>query len=258
MRRALVPIVTLTCLCCATLPRPTRTDLQIAGGLAHTQWTESTPACSGFPPARQLDDQVQAGIAVVHQNATGLELGGSLEAVRETVTRSVNHPSPPDGARDSMLGGGAYVGVRRQNVGTAVGGVLFGRTLAPYFTLELGSLDKIWLHVQLGRWRPFTDARVASIGGVLRPFPGGELELWFGEAASGVYAYPVATRMPGQSSFADAKFGGGLNLHLQVSEVFALVAQVVASETPSGSFGISITPSKLVEQPEKQKPADPD
>ncbi len=247
MRRLVVPFVTLSCLCCATLPRATRTDVLVSGGIARTNWTENTGACASFPPARQLDDQVQVGVAVVHENANGLELGGAVEGMRETVTASRDHPTPPDGARDYLLGGGVYVGGKWRHFGFAAGGSGWASSGTPYFSMDFGRMEHVWAHVQIGRWRPFMDARYATLGGAFRPFEGGLLEIWAGATRPALWVYPVANRVPAGGQLGDAQLAAGLNMQAQVNDMFAIFLQVAGSQSPSGHIGISFSPSRLLE-----------
>lgn len=247
MRRLIVPVVTFSCLCCATLPRATRTDVHVSGGLSRAQWTEPTTGCASFPPARQIDEQVQVGIAVTHENASGLELGGSVEGQRETVTASRDHPSPPDGARDYLLAGGGYVGGRWQHFAIAGGASFWNPGGIPYFAMEAGRLDKVWARLQVGRWRPFTDTRVATLGGAFKPFEGGQLEIWTGAVAPTLYVYPVANRILADARLADTQWGLGLTMSAQISDFFAIFLQLAGSQTPSGFIGLSFSPSALLE-----------
>lgn len=246
MRRALVPLAALLTLCCATLPRQTRTDVEVSGGLGRAQWTEPVAACSGIPPAHQFDDQITGGVAVKQVMANGVEFGGSVEGVRETVTASRDHPTPPDGARDYLLGGGAFVGFRTLYIGSSIGGSVWHNGGMPFATLEAGKLDRVWGRAQFGHWKPFTDTRFATLGIAFRPFEGGELEIWGGGVAPTLYAYAVGNRHPADTRVGDATMAGGLTFSAQISEFLGLYLQVVGAAVPSGVIGVSFSPSALV------------
>lgn len=253
MRRLLIPAVTLLCLCCATLPRQTRTDVQVLAGGGKAEWVEPY-SCGNYPQAHQLDDQLVVGLAVRHENANGFEAAATVEGMRENVTGSVSHPTPPDGARDYLIGGGGYAGFRREWIGSALGFSAFPNTWLPYGLLELGALDTIWVRFQIGRWRPLSDTRIATVGLAFRPVADAEAEIWTGLTSAAMYQYPVASRVPGQGTLGETDWGGGVTFRGQANDYFGLFAQIAASAHPSGFVGISITPFPAA----PERPDDPE
>lgn len=247
MRRLLIPSFTLLCLCCATLPRQTRTDVQVYGGLARSQWTEPGTSCGGFPPAVQLDNLAQVGGAIEHHHEIGLDLGVAVEAQHETVTSSRNHPSPPDGAQDWLIAGGAYVGATQKYVAMRVGGSVWKDLAVPYVSISSGNMDKVWGNLQIGRWRPNTDTRLASVGLGFRPVPQVTVAPWFGIVSSVLWIYPVNGRSAGgDTHWGDVQPAPGITIDAKVNAAISLFVQAVAAPLPSGFVGIGFSPEALL------------
>jgi hypothetical protein len=242
MRRLLVPIVTLFCLCCATLPRQTRTEVQALGGAGTVEWSEPSYGCGGIPPAHQMDQQFIAGLAVKHEHADGFEFAGTVEGMRETVVKSDNHPTPPDGARDYVIGGGGFVGARSRYLAGALGLSATPSGAMPYGSFEAGKLDLAWAHLQVGRWRPLSDARIVSLGVGFKPMAQIEGEVWVGLTSAAIWRYPVATRLPAAGEYGNADLAAGAWIHGQVNEYVGFFAQLAAAEHPSGFVGLTFSP----------------
>ena len=242
MRSYLVPVATLACLCCATMPRKSHTELQVSGGLARAVWTEPMPSCSGVPPAQQVSDQTQLALAVVHHGAEGMDVGVTVEGARDSVVRTANNPTPPPEGTDKLwAAGGFYVGgsFKYWNIGMGASGWYLGGL--PYWSLSAGAMNRIWARGQFGRWRPLSDPRFASLGLGLSPIDGVELEVWGGAAERLLWIQPVADRVRAAGHLGDSFPAAGLDVHARLDDLFSVFVQAVGSTNPSFFVGIGIT-----------------